>query len=865
MGFKSLFNKSKKSNDDKQSPNLKARSKAMKKKVGNLKQFPIVKALKLPEVVPMAVLDELKEDAHNKDGLVRLENDGYLVLMFTEDDMEKAGLKPSNNQLTDFGQMAASFNSNQIHSATLAANIMEGQVVIIPDRDTLECLSDFDCFNPDAAQGDDLITFHWGLFPITASNEDLDAKVEMLDCTIESGAWKRVLDGTQDIRYDSGTRQVRLIETTTDGTVINESSDQAPSESTNVPDEASTSDSTSDDNSYSDDDMDSLLSGGVDDSMPTMDQQSTYTDKQDSNDHQDEVTPEFKESKTDESTNNAKAALDDLKQVANSQPTNVSDVKQMSNDDITKFLDTLQSENKTTQDKVDSVEKNPEVLNQNANQHLSRTQQSKAQPVSEYMDAFDESVIASSKDAEYGLKVDMSRINSYLKSSKPQQFKLMDSDKTDSLLGKFANNYRQDANSHLFDSFEKHQKELSLEYNERLRHAVEQIHQLLDMDNVKDNPYAREAQKLKQKYDEDLQSVDEVIKEQMHGLSEEYDKRKKQFVDAKHVLLEQNYDDQHRARLDAQKKSIKDDYQAQLLANYQAGIDELTKKRNKKAQELYVKLSDQIYQDVLKKARRYESSEREMFSMYKSQLNDLMNDRFNADVERSKALAKKENFETEIKDLRSELEDAKDENQRQAREYQNKVETIQQNANQSITHTQDTSNERVRQLQSQLEDTLNRKDQEHAEEMQQLQNKRDADRKHYDEEIKQYQSQISQLKREQQQEVDRLTQQKNDEVEQIQARSAQQISDMNVKNNQQFRKNVVTSLITAAVGAVVGGGAIVALNSHNQPASQPATEAVSKSTTNNHSEEAKHSSQVVLQSGKKQTNNQKATKGDVLH
>lgn len=101
---------------------------------------------------------------------VRLLDDGYTVVVLTEDMLVDSGLQPGDES---FGSFAEALRSEQIKSLLLQTDLNNNKIVIIPDADSLDLLDEFSF----ARQ----IDFKWGLVPVDITD---DSEVIVTESTV---------------------------------------------------------------------------------------------------------------------------------------------------------------------------------------------------------------------------------------------------------------------------------------------------------------------------------------------------------------------------------------------------------------------------------------------------------------------------------------------------------------------------------------------------------------------------------------------------------------------------------------------------------------------------------------------------------
>lgn len=129
----------------------------------------LISRMGLSDAVASMGLNVLSE-MMNEPSAVRLLDDGYTVVVLTEDMLVDSGLQPGDES---FGSFAEALRSEQIKSLLLQTDLSNNKIVIIPDADSLDLLDEFSFARE--------IDFKWGLVPIDISD---DSEVTITDSTV---------------------------------------------------------------------------------------------------------------------------------------------------------------------------------------------------------------------------------------------------------------------------------------------------------------------------------------------------------------------------------------------------------------------------------------------------------------------------------------------------------------------------------------------------------------------------------------------------------------------------------------------------------------------------------------------------------
>lgn len=129
----------------------------------------LISRMGLSDAVASMGLNVLSEMMHEPSA-VRLLDDGYTVVVLTEDMLIDSGLQPGDES---FGSFAEALRSEQIKSLLLQKDLNNNKIVIIPDADSLDLLDEFSFARE--------IDFKWGLVPVDITD---DSEVTITDSTV---------------------------------------------------------------------------------------------------------------------------------------------------------------------------------------------------------------------------------------------------------------------------------------------------------------------------------------------------------------------------------------------------------------------------------------------------------------------------------------------------------------------------------------------------------------------------------------------------------------------------------------------------------------------------------------------------------
>lgn len=137
---------------------------------GKQKDMTLVERMQLVESVAAASLDVLHELVGLDDSAVREVDNGLLIVVITNDMLVASGVDPTGEE---FGSFAEALISESIDSMTLADDLENGIIGIIPSMDTLVSLDEFEFIHD--------MPLQWAIVPFDLTD---DSRLILLDSTV---------------------------------------------------------------------------------------------------------------------------------------------------------------------------------------------------------------------------------------------------------------------------------------------------------------------------------------------------------------------------------------------------------------------------------------------------------------------------------------------------------------------------------------------------------------------------------------------------------------------------------------------------------------------------------------------------------
>lgn len=182
--------------------NAKAQEPAKTKKSkfgGRKKDLTLFERMQLEESVATASLSVVQELSDSGNSAVREVDDGLMIVVITNEMLEKAELNPNGEE---FGSFAEALRAETIESIALADDLEAGVVGIIPSQETLTALDEFDFIHD--------LSFRWAIVPFDLGDDD---RLTVLDSTVDIG---RLVDMVHDQTIKIEVKDGEVVEFTED-------------------------------------------------------------------------------------------------------------------------------------------------------------------------------------------------------------------------------------------------------------------------------------------------------------------------------------------------------------------------------------------------------------------------------------------------------------------------------------------------------------------------------------------------------------------------------------------------------------------------------------------------------------------------
>lgn len=608
------------------------RNKRKGKANGNTSPARLLLALNLPFIEPRIVLDEIKKFASDKDGLVREIDGKYTVLILSNEELEKNKIEEND----ELGMLSIAIRGDKIRSATRVGDLRSGNLVVIPDAETISVMDEYDSLRD--------VEFKWGLFSIKNENgeEDEDGQGSSIVC---NGTVK-----LNELLYLSSEK----VDTIDVNGAENEDNQDADLDN---PDFVVNDEPTVQINNPPVDDAPHIADEIIEEAEPhIIDELNDFPvntfpmeDEIIVNNMPNTNTPSFESE-----------AVTQQPVTANADGTVLND---FSYEDLALFEDDLfNTTADTTADTVDNT------ANITGNEEALR----KVVRADEYVATLTslENQIVDDTDLELIIHSD-SFNELFIDNHKPFRFPLADEtlDNDDSTLARSINERRNNYNAILAKRREINMQQLSQMYIERVNEAISKVQFIFD--DRSPNTQAGQARTwIESKRETDLQSLDGMVSAQRAKLDKEFEEKRAVYVEAIRAQAEREYDEKYLPVYERKKEVAYSQFASTINTDYHTRLYELTSKRQKVAQQTLQKMKVGIINQIQMIYEQMIRDEEKLRNDMTDDLHKFLQTNFTDEALRANAILKRYEQETEADRVRSEYKERFEEQARRITEMQ---------------------------------------------------------------------------------------------------------------------------------------------------------------------------------------------------
>lgn len=615
MGF-SLFGKKKdKSGKSASSPKTKP--------ADFRKQYPFLANVKIPEVVPAVTLNMLKDTAHGDEtqmGAVREAGDksGYLVAMISEQELINVGFNTKNSKVSS-GQFIQGIKKHIIKSATLRNDLNNGFMTIIPNSEALNYLGRI----PECQR----LKYQLALFPAAIDDEDTLAcePLKLLgnnndDGLASYGDLTSIADKGQElvINREKGTVAPQdFVETT------NDEDDEDVDPAGELSSGGTLEDYDDIDVDVDEDDDDDILDASYDDA--------------------DDATPSAADTTDSTSADAPEASSFDMD----------SAMSEIDNDDDYDVDSLLQDadptynpsdDNPALDDSSEDVDEEPEYSEDEAKDYASN------------VNALADKEIDLSSDL--GLNASSNDITSFLDADVPH-IELFDSG--DNELQKRLNVLRSTLNNKVSQYVVDKRKTRVVEYTEELNNLVNKVYDEVDVDKNEElkSAYAD----LKADYKENEDRTNKEISRRTNDIRADYDRDKKEFVDAAAKQAAVEYESRHKSELTQSIKDVEKDLGNKAIISYNQGLLALNERRKTAAQTSFNTGKANLVAKIREEVAADNAEVQKLYEQFKDDVNKELEESYAREVQRANNMKDVADHDGLIDKLNKQLEETKAQNE----------------------------------------------------------------------------------------------------------------------------------------------------------------------------------------------------------
>lgn len=688
------------------------------------KAYPLLHRLQLPILSLEYLQDHFKDFAENRDGAVRVlhDNDGdaYSVIIITEDMLDEMGFSLDRKHNPDGEHALATLGEeirvNSIKSATMTRNYQAGQLVIIPTKDTIDAMAEFEEFN----NYDD--GFWWGGYPTEGMDDLTKAEVLQLKSRVTLAELQSIDAHDSDLQLTPD----YAVQIVSDDEQTDNSADN-----TEANDSFDPTDSLNDESDDMDEDDDELPETPEipDVTQPAAQPASAPTPK---------VVPTVAASTPEPSSTVDSSAMADL----------------MSNAGI----DDYDNDDGNDDDDVD-LSDIPDDLGQttdNAPMDTLPPMQSQDEYAADFgqvqgaAKAYTETI-----DKELNLVVDYEHFDNQSKQLKPLSFKIQPVSPDDKL-GQLANTYRENYNSQLLANFNRQEAALREVYGQRIRRAGNYISQRLSGINGQNSKLSEMLAKAERDHDASVHDLEAQWPDYRMRKDREFEARKHEAGDAAKVKAEQEYEEENREKHNSDLKAEYEQRHTQIDSQLLQKKKQITEQKVKIAKAAFSSTEVGIMKDVNRVRQANHESNMKLYKQFDKALHDLLNTHYEDEQARQVAAAKTLEHSQAIDDLKKKLEAKNDEWQRKLDQEKTKNKELIDSINNSNAESSKKMRDSYEMTIQQLKDQLNNERGSNASVQESHQRELDTLRQQKDDEIHRLSEKNNEDSKEHDKEMERL-------------------------------------------------------------------------------------------------------------
>lgn len=579
------------------------------------KQKGLIESMGLNESVASMGISQLEQLVESNDAsAVRSLDDGYTVIVITEEMLKEQGLDPKSD---DFGSFANAISSEHIQSFLLKNDLEAGVLTIIPDQETLDVLDEFSVLED--------IVYKWGVIPHDVEDE---STVVQLNNGATLGDLNVIASEALDLVLKNG----KIV-----------TADQADEEDDDLFDETDEDEDDVEEDLMDEDDDEDIMDDedeDEDEDVFTEDYGPTDIDFDDEEDVPDDVPDDLFDDEDDFEDDEDVFDYDD-------EPVEVETIDDLDDDldDVLGDLDDID----TDLDDADEYELQTEEEGQ----------------------AMITGVLAREfQNDELGVHIPADPFNHQFGDVEPILFNEKPND--NSSLAQVVAKMRQDANVQILNKHNANIQSLRSHYQNGLANAHDRLIQNLDHKNTK-TPYGEKYAQINESKAESESRADEIIARERESLNEKYNERRTSYGERAKQEALSRFDDDYKEQHEKEKQLLGDEVYNTIQLGYDSELSDLYDERRTVAKRLFDQMTTQLLLELQKMFQASMEEEHRMYEEFSQRIDAYARENYTDEVLRAKALATQQRQHHEADEVRAEYEEMLTTKRRQLEEMERKA------------------------------------------------------------------------------------------------------------------------------------------------------------------------------------------------
>ncbi|OMF76784.1 hypothetical protein [Paenibacillus glucanolyticus] len=548
---------------------------------GKQKDMTLVERMQLEESVAASSLDVLHELVRIGDSAIREVDDGLLIVVITNDMLVASGVDSSDEE---FGSFAEALLSESIESITLADDLENGIIGIIPSSDTLITLDEFEFIHD--------MPLQWAIVPFDLTD---DSQLILLDSTVHLD---RLMEIAKSPSIELHVKGNEVIDSgDNERTWRNESSDQKD-------EEQDVGDYDGDDE-YTRDDEDGRY-----------DEPSSYSYA----DNAESVSfdPFSAENNVDFGVSNEEMDLllsNDLNEYHDG-------------DNVYDELDTA------LEDDVMYGTREEQELDVSGGYSPSSSDQETSMTAEESKSVVTKALEHSFNNSELNLSIDLSKFDDYFASFSIVRFDEKPTD--DSELQRVVSNFRKDANVEI-EKF--HEIEISMLRNNYITNLRDIHAKLITSLDHNDNGtvYGRRFNEIDTEFDAAMSDMDRLVAAEVKSIHATYNEEREIYGENAKREAMAVYDTRYRDERNRKIEGVKDNLKSEIKSNRDVARGELYNDRRTVAGSLFDKATTHLLKSLHEEYQTIMEKELHMYDAFRKNIEMYLREHFADEVLRAKA------------------------------------------------------------------------------------------------------------------------------------------------------------------------------------------------------------------------------------